>query len=155
MSGPRAEPIVLSEPQRTELERLIAAHSTPQQLVVRCRIILLYAQGLNLSQVAEELAIWRKTVRHWVRRWLSSQDDSPIAERLADAERSGGPGTFSPEQIVAIIAIGCELVEGEDGCSGTRTQQEVATEAIKREIVPSISPHSVGRFFKRCRPQAA
>jgi len=34
--------------------------------------------------------------RLWRNRWLElSQKDVPVAERLADAERPGGPMTFS------------------------------------------------------------
>jgi hypothetical protein len=40
-----AEPIVLKEIERDELDRLVRGHSTPQQLALRARIILLAAEG--------------------------------------------------------------------------------------------------------------
>lgn len=153
--GPRAESIKLADKERTRLEELVRAHSTPQQIVLRARIILLYSQGLNYAEVARELSCWRNTARHWVHRWRGLGEGQSVEARLADAERSGCPGTFTPEQIVAIVAIGCEVLDGGNGCSGPRTQQEVANEGIKRGIFKSISPDTVGRFFKRSRPQAA
>ena len=54
-----AEPIVLSAVEREELDRLVRAHSTPQQLVLRARIILLSADRLPVAGwMALWLALW-------------------------------------------------------------------------------------------------
>jgi putative transposase len=75
-----------------------------------------------------------------------------IAETLVDARRSGGPGIFTPEQILEIIAIACELPEEESDRPVTHwPPREVADEAVKRNIVSSISTRSVGRFLKSGR----
>jgi DDE superfamily endonuclease/Homeodomain-like domain len=60
-----AGPIVLSESDRTELERWAGAHRTPQQVAERCRIILAAAQGLEDQQIASDLRINFKTVALW------------------------------------------------------------------------------------------
>ncbi len=91
-------------------------------------------------------------VQHWRRRW--SQSSGPVAERLADAPRPGTPATFSAEQICAIVAMACEA-PGESARPITHwTHQELADEALKRGIVASISPDSVGRFLKK-RPTSS
>jgi len=41
--APKAPPIELSPDQERDLKRLVAAHSTPQKLTERARIILLAA----------------------------------------------------------------------------------------------------------------
>jgi putative transposase len=78
-----------------------------------------------------------------------------IEEVLADEPRSGTPPTFSPEQVVRIVALACE--DPRD-CGRPITHwaaAELADEAIERGIVESISPRSVGRFLGRSGFEAA
>jgi hypothetical protein len=54
---PRAiEPLVLSSDQRGELQRWVVALGTPQQVALRCRIILAVAAGETEVAIATELA---------------------------------------------------------------------------------------------------
>ena len=63
--------------QRRDLERLVRAHTTGQQLAVRARIVLLAADGLSTSQVARALGLDVGTARHWRARWRQFQDVPP------------------------------------------------------------------------------
>ncbi len=73
-----------------------------------------------------------------------------IEDVLADAPRSTTPATFAPEQICRIVALACEDPGEESGRPVTHwTTAELADEAVKRGIVESISPRSVGRFLGR------
>lgn len=150
-----AVPIVLSDDQRRALEGLRRAHTTPQQVALRARMILLSDDGIGVREIARCLGVWPKTVRRWRQRWLSSAPDAEVAERLSDAPKSGAPATFSAEQICAIIAIACEPPSASDRPITHWSQQEVADEAMRRGIVDSISQRSVGRFFKRVGLEAA
>ena len=72
-----------------------------------------------------------------------------VEEMLADEPRSGTPPSFGPEQVVRIVALACEDPR-ECGRPVTHwTPPELADEAVKRGIVESISPRSVGRFLGR------
>lgn len=155
MPAPKAPPIELSPEQERDLKRLVAAHSTPQKLAERARIILLAAAGKGMGESAAELGVWRKTVRHWRRRWEAATATAGVAERLSDAARCGAPATFAPEQICQIVALACEDPERLDVPISHWSQSELARQAMKRGIVKSISHGSVGRFLKRGRPQAA
>ena len=76
-----------------------------------------------------------------------------IGTVLSDAPRRGRPITFTPEQICQIVAVACESPQA---CGRPVTQWtpgELADEVIKRGIVESISPRSVGRFLKRSRSE--
>ena len=149
MAGRIAAPPELTTEQRQELTALIRAHSTPQKLAERARIIILAADGVGVGETAQRLGIWRKTASTWRRRWQDADATKSPAERLSDAPRSGAPGKFTPEQICAIIALACEDPKDSDLPISQWSQSEVARQAIKRGIVPSISHGSVGRFFKR------
>ena len=63
MRGPKPTPIHLSDPERQGLEKLIKAHNTRQQIVLRSRIILAAAERKNNSQIAKEFQITLDTVR--------------------------------------------------------------------------------------------
>lgn len=149
MAGRIAARIDLTTEQHEELTALSRAHSTPQKLAERARIILLAADGVGVTETARQLGIWRKTASFWRKRWREADAAKSLAERLSDAPRPGAPGKFTPEQICAIIALACENPEDSALPISQWSQSEVARQAVKRGIVPSISHGSVGRFFKR------
>ena len=71
-----------------------------------------------------------------------------ITERLADAPRPGAPPLFTVESMCAIIAIACEAPSARDRAITHWTHREIADEAMKRGIVPTISARSVGRLLQ-------
>jgi len=67
---PRAiAPLLLSEDQRSELQRWLAAFGTPQQVALRSRIVLATADGKTEGVIAAENDVNRKTVRLWRERF--------------------------------------------------------------------------------------
>lgn len=142
-----ALPIALSFENRLELERLIRAASTPQQTAQRARMIIMAAAGLGVGETARILDVWRKGVSRQRTRW-AQQSAEPVLIRLGDAPRSGKPATFTAEQTCAIIALACESPAASGLPLSHWSAPDLAREAIKRQLVPSISPRSVGRFLK-------
>jgi hypothetical protein len=145
----KASPVQLSAEHERELNALVRAHSTPQKLAERARIIVLAAAGAGIGETALELGIWRKTAGHWRRRWQDAPLSAGVAARLSDAPRCGAPATFTPEAICRIMAMACEDPEALDVPISHWSQSELARQAVARGIVPSISHGSVGRFLKK------
>jgi transposase len=147
--------ITLSPERKTALQRWRRARRTPQQLALRAWIILLAEDGKGVRETARLVGVEAKTVRLWRRRWLAAKDEDSVADRLADAPRSGAPATFSAEQVRAIVALACEppSVSGRPITHGS--QNELAREAVRRGLVGRISQRSVGRMRKSGRPAAA
>ena len=143
-------PLVLSEAERGGLEHLVRAGSTPQRLAFRSRIILALAAGGRAGAIARELETWPKTVRRWRERWLGAEVGAPIEARLADDARPGAPATFTAEQCCAIIALACERPQDSGVPISHWSSADLARAAVKRGVVESISPRSVGRLLKRC-----
>ena len=105
-------------------------------------------EGQNHRQIARDLNISRDMARLWRNRWLAlSQKDISVGERLADAERPGGPMRFSLEQILQLFAIACEKPEDYGRPISHWTPRELADEVIQQGIVKSISPRHVGRLM--------
>ena len=143
-----AAPITLTPEEESELQRLARAHKTGQKLVERASMILLAAAGTAVHEIARQLGVWPKTVRHWRGRWLSAPADTSSTARLTDAPRPGSPGTFTPEQICSIVAMTCEHPEESELPLSHWSQSELAREAVRRGIVAKISHSSVGRILK-------
>jgi hypothetical protein len=145
----KALPVQLSSDHERELNNLVRAHSTPQKLAERARIILQAAVGQGIDETAQQLGIWRKTAAHWRRRWGHADVAAGIAARLSDAPRCGAPATFTPEVICQIMALACEDPETLDVPISHWSQSELARQSVARGIVKSISHGSVGRFLKK------
>jgi putative transposase len=159
-------PITLTERQHAVLTKIERREKSSQQLIRRTKVVLLAAQQLSNCSIAKHLNLTLQTVRRWRKRWIEvsqamrtaedngdhKQLEQLILDALCDEERSGRPADFSPEQICQIVAIACEKPEDSQRPITHWTGRELADEAIKRNIVPSISPRSAGRFLKRSRP---
>ena len=93
MPVPLAPHVTLGCAEQAHLESLVRAHSTPQALVFRCRLILRTAAADHPSnlQVAQELHCNRHTVGRWRSRYLEHG-----LRGLQDAPRPGRPRRFSP-----------------------------------------------------------
>jgi putative transposase len=163
MPGPKPTPIELTERQSDILERLARRETSAQRLVRRSNIVLEATDGANNTQIARRLNIQRGTARTWRERWAAAAPALSLAEEegidnkdlaelieqvLTDEPRSGTPGVFEAEQIAQIIAVACEDPEDSGRPVTHWTPRELADEVIKRGIVTSISPRSVGRFLK-------
>jgi len=61
-------PVVLSATDQAQLGQWESAHATPQQVALRCRIILAAAAGLENRVIGEGLGINRHTVELWRQR---------------------------------------------------------------------------------------
>lgn len=151
--------ITLETKFQQALDTLIRRHNTPQQIVMRARIVLLAHQGKNNQQIAHQLGISDDMVRHWRKRWREVEE-MPLAElsvtaRLCDAPRPGAPASISAEAYCQIMAIACQPPENFGRPITHWTERELADEAQKQQIVPTISPRQVGRFLKRSRAQTA
>jgi putative transposase len=144
-----AAPVIVTPEQRETLEELVRARSAPQQLALRARIILHAADNLGVRESAGELGVWPKTVRQWRKRWRQAADAQPVPERLSDVPRCGAPATYTAEQICAIIAMTCEKPADSERPISHWSQREIADEAIRRGLVPTMSQRSVGRFLKK------
>src|SRR5919108_2236459 len=167
MSGPAALRITVTPPQQLALERIVRRHTSTQALVRRAHIILAAASGDQNDVLARRLGCTRKTIRTWRARWAAAEAQLAVVETdadallaqveavLADAPRPGTPDTFSAEQIVQIVALACTPPASVGRPIEAWTPRELADEAIKQQIVTSISPRSVERFLKSGRSQAA
>jgi transposase len=89
----------LSPAEEQQLRQWIGAHGTPQQVALRCRIVLLHSEGHSDSSIAGELSVNRKTVILWRNRF---------AEQRLDGVWEIAPGrgrkpTYGRDKIAAVV----------------------------------------------------
>lgn len=153
MAGPKPPAVNLSEAEQQGLEKLVKAHSTPQQLVLRARIVLAASQGLNNEQVGRALHVGVDMVRYWRQRWLAGQaiplGELSVEERLHDLPRAGKPSALTADQVCQITALACEKPEQSERPISHWSGCEIADEIMKRGIVAQISPRHAARLLKR------
>ena len=89
----------LSDSDEQQLEQWASAFGTPQQVVLRCRIVLAAASGQSDNAIAAELAVNRHTVRLWRERW--AEQGLPSLWEIAPGR--GRKPSYGPEKIQEII----------------------------------------------------
>ena len=98
MAGRRLPPIILSEAERAELERLSRRQKTAQAIALRARIVLAASMGARTEDVAVRLRVCDATVRKWHRRFVTKRVDG-----LRDEPRPGAPRTITDDKVEAVI----------------------------------------------------
>ncbi|PNY37487.1 hypothetical protein C2E31_08190, partial [Rhodopirellula baltica] len=121
------------------------------------------------SEIAEQLRLERRCVGRWRRRWQLSFDAllaielnethaalrRAVIDVLSDAHRSGRSCRFSNEQLAQVIAIASQSPRDFGRHIEDWTGRELADEAMKQGIVPSISKSRVNELLRsvRLKPQ--
>src|SRR6202140_451102 len=99
MPLPPAPALRLSPSQHQELMKITNHPSTPQAIVLRCRVVLGAAKGITNNELARQLSTSLPTVLLWRRRF---QQQGWLAI-LEDQHRSGRPRSLTPEKEAAIV----------------------------------------------------
>ena len=169
MPGTAAK-VLITERQMEILETIVASRTSAVRLVQRAQIILIAFEKKNNEVIGEIVELNPQQVSVWRKRWKANLDhlihvecidtkaalQRAIETVLADRPRKGRDSKFSTEQQAAIVAIACEEPDAEsERPISNWTHREIADEAIRREIVPTISASRVRAFLKSGRPQAA
>ena len=163
-------PVELHPRQREILERLSRSRKLERRLAERVQIVLGSADGKRSVDQAAALGVDAQRVNRWRRRFAAAAERLAVAtmpevpdeeleavllEVMADEERSGVPPKFSAEQLTQIVALACKAPK-DVGVPVTHwTPKELAIEAVRQGIVPSISVRHIARFFGGGRSQAA
>jgi transposase len=125
--------IWLSPEDRARLEGVVAARTTPQKLVWRARIVLMWAQGAGVTAIARATDKTKRTVYRWRDRYLASG----LAWLERDATRPGRKPPLSG----AVIARVVRMTLHEKPPAGTHWSVRKLARAV------GLSPSSVQRIW--------
>jgi transposase len=158
MPGPKPVPITVTDVQRNALQALVNKASEEHALVTRARIILMADLGHSTRAIARYLHVSEDCVCHWKQRWREGAKtglgETQVREWLSDAPRSGHPPTITAEQWCQIMALACSDPKESGRPISQWSIREIAEEAIRCQIVDTLSAGHLGQFFKRSRSQA-
>ena len=105
MARGRAVAIVLSDGERVELDRRVRRRKSSHGAARRARIVLLAADGLSNTAIAEKLGVSRLTVGTWRRRFAERG-----IEGLDDEPRPGAPRRIGDDKIAEVVTRTLETV---------------------------------------------
>lgn len=143
---PKAEPLTLRAQQRQVLEAWVRAHNTPQSVATRAWIILLAADGISNSAIAEELGVTRPTVIMWRKRF---QEGGPTALGEIKPGRGRRP-SINANKINAIVEATLHTKPPNSthwSCRSMAKAQRVSPATIQRIWdAHGLKPHLVRTF---------
>jgi transposase len=122
--------LVLTDEERETLERWAKRPKSAQALALRCRIVLLCAEGLDNKVVAARLHVNQATVSKWRKRFVERRLDG-----LADDPRPGAVRTITDDQVEAVIVKTLEELPADATHWSTRSmarEMRMSQSAISR-----------------------
>jgi transposase len=144
MPTPIAPRIILSQNARTDLQAIARAHSTPQALALRARIILRAAaldRPTNCT-IGHELGCSNLTVGKWRRRYLALG-----LPGLQDALRTGRPRTITAPLRVQVISVASTLPHTQKRTVTRWTLEEIVATLLDALHTDAISRSSIWRIL--------
>src|SRR5258708_13009988 len=85
--------------ERQQIQQWVAAHGTPQQVALGCRIVLAAADGQSDVAIAQQLSVNRKTVILWRQRFSEQRLDG----LWEIAPGRGRKPNYDTDKIAAIV----------------------------------------------------
>lgn len=143
---PKALPaLVLTEIQRTDLERLARSRTGPAAVTMRARMMLQCAEGLPNRQIALGFGVKPHAVGMWRKRF-----EQYGCSGLLDAERSGRPATITPALKQKIVNTVCRKPPKGLGRWSVRSlaaKLGINRDAVHRTLLEhDLQPHRLRTF---------
>ena len=136
----------LSPSEQLQLQQWVAAHGTPQQVALRCQLVLAAASGESDVAIAEQLSVNRKTVILWRQRFSEQR----LAALWEIAPGRGRKPTYDIDKIAAIVDA--TLQSKPEGMTHLSCRAMAKSQGVSKSTVNNIwlahnlKPHRVETF---------
>jgi len=136
----------LAPSERHQMQQWVSAHGTPQQVALRCRIVLAAAEGQSDVAIAEQLSVNRKTVILWRTRFSEQRLDG----LWEVAPGRGRKATYDIDKIAAVVDATLQTKPA--GMTHWSCRRMAESQGISKSSINNIwqahnlKPHRVGRF---------
>jgi transposase len=134
--------LVLSDADRAELQRRARCYSAPHAEVVRAKIVLLAACGLENTVIAARLDVHVGVVSRWRKRFAGEGMSG-----LADRPRSGRPRVYAAAVVAEVKAMACEPPEDRGVPQSRWSVSDLAAQAVAEGLVESVARSTVARWL--------
>ena len=142
--GRPKQPVILSNDERSQLEKFENSRSLPHAHARRARIVLLAAGGESNKQIAEKVSLSPASVGKWRTRFLSRRING-----LYDEIRPGRPRSKSDEEVAEMLTKTLEKpVDATHwSCRRFATEVGVSKSTVQRLWkFAGIKPHRIKEF---------
>src|SRR5450432_14371 len=142
-----AEPLILTEDERRELQQMTQSRMLPAGDVMRARMILLLADGVAYQKIQGLLDTTAPTIVRWKRRFLAHR----IAGLMEELHPGQQPSVRTPKLQAKVLSA---IKEGpEDGsthwsCRKLASRFRVSKDTIQRILTQAdVRPHRLERYM--------
>lgn len=136
----------IGESDVIELQKWIAAHGTPQQVVKRCRIVVLSQEGKSDLSIAAQLNVSRHTVRLWRQR-VKSQGIGTVWEIAPGRGRKAKYGIKKKEEIIRTTLQETPAGQTHWSCRSMAAAKKVSKNTVNRLWqLHNLKPHRTETF---------
>jgi transposase len=142
-----ADPIALSEEEKTELEQMTQSRTLPAGDVMRARLVLLLAKGTSYQEIQKLLDTTAPTISRWKDRFVRHR----IAGLMEERHPGQKPSVRTPRLQARVLTT---IKEGpKDGsthwsCRKLATHLRVSKDTIQRILSQAdIRPHRLARYM--------
>jgi transposase len=125
--------ITLSDADRGGLQRRARCYTAPHAGVVRAKVVLLAAEGLDVH--VGVVSRWRK---RFAQEGMSG---------LADRPRGGRPRVFPAAVVAEVKAMACEPPQDRDVPQSRWSAADLAAQAAEESLVESVARSTVQRWL--------
>ena len=141
---PRSSPyvITLTPNERRVLEARARQYTLSYRDVVRAKIVLLAAEGIQNKEIAERLDMPRPVVSKWRKRFYRER-----LEGLEDRSRRGRPPAFPPRVVAEVKALASELPSTLGLPLSRFSRSELRRQVLAAGIVADISGTTIWRWL--------
>jgi transposase len=150
----KAVPIAVTLDERKALESLANSRTAPYRQVQRARLVLLAAEGMANTAIAQEVGLSRTMVVQWRQRFIAQR-----LTGLEDRPRPGKPKQYSDADRLRVIETACS--QKPRGESHWSVRSLAKATGVGRDTVhrilrqASLKPHRVETFSRSPDPDFA
>jgi len=134
--------VCLSSEERAILKQRASSGTASHREVIRARIVLLAADGLENIEIARRVGVCVDVTSKWRKRFCQEG-----VEGLADRHRSGRPRRFDAKVVAGVKAMACEPPEQREVPLSRWSSLELAAQVVAEGLVESISSSTVRRWL--------
>lgn len=144
---------MMNASQQQQIRQWLNAHGTPQQVALRCRIVLAAGEGDSESAIARQVGTNRKTVTLWRTRFA----EHGLAGLWQVAPGRGRKPMYGPEKIKAIM--NATLQNKPSGMTHWSCRRMARIQGVSKSTISNIwrshnvKPHRVKHFKLSRDPQ--
>jgi transposase len=134
--------ITLSDADRAELGKRARSYTLAHAEVVRAKIVLQAAGGLENTVIAGRLDVHVGVVSKWRKRFAQEGLGG-----LADRKRAGRPRVFPASVVTQVKAMACEPPEARQVPLSRWSSADLAAQAVAEGLAESVSASTVRRWL--------